>query len=120
MSHSYKLIFGQDRLYIGTDVLPSEKKVATANSRVSMKGAIAHEIVGHREAELAGKTQDNSILEEAQASIRAARFAPSLSNKERITLIRDALERLNKAGYKIKEVRGELWINEAKKGETKQ
>lgn len=114
MNTSYKLLFGQDRLYIGTDVLPSDKKGLPANSRVSMKGAVAHEVVGHREAEIAGKTQANAVLEEAQASIRAARFAPNLSGRERITLIRDALERLNKAGYKIREVKEGLWIKNAK------
>jgi len=119
MNTSYKMIFGQDRLYIGTDVLPSEKSGMPANSRVSTKGAVAHEIVGHREAEIAGKTQENPVLEEAQASIRAARFAPSLSSKERVTLLRDALERLHKAGYKIRQVKNELWITEPKIGGVK-
>ncbi|WP_146132130.1 hypothetical protein [Pleurocapsa sp. CCALA 161] len=36
------------------------------------------QLVGHREAALAGKTQSEMPLEEAQASIRAARLAPSL------------------------------------------
>ncbi|MDE6745601.1 MAG: hypothetical protein K2J72_03065, partial [Oscillospiraceae bacterium] len=61
-----------DLLRIGTDVYPSKHyDHNNANSNVSMRGAIAHEIIGHRKAALAGKSQDNEILEEAQASIRA-------------------------------------------------
>ena len=114
MNTSYKLLFGQDRLYVGTDVLPATGKSLAANSRISMRGAIAHELEGHRVAELAGKTNVNALLEEVQASIRAARFAPDLTNTERITLIRDAVERLHKAGLKVREVKGELWITKDK------
>ena len=66
---------------------------------------------GHREAALAGKSQSINVLEEAQASIRAARFGKELNSTERITLIRDALERLHKENIKIKEVKHKLWIN---------
>ena len=58
------------------------------------------------------KTQENDLLEEVQASIRGARFAPQLTLTERITLIRDALERFKKAGLSIKTVKKQLWINE--------
>lgn len=51
------------------------KGTLTANSRIGIKGTLAHEIVGHREAALAGRTQAVHSLEEAQASIRAARFS---------------------------------------------
>lgn len=63
---------------------------------------------GHRAAELARKTHPNPILEEAQASIRAARFGKDLTATERTTLIRDALERLHKNGIKIKDVKDQL------------
>lgn len=53
------------------------------------------------------------MLEEAQASIRAARFAPGLTSIERLTLIRDAVERLHKAGLRVADVRDTLWIQEA-------
>jgi|LakMenEpi03Aug12_release.lakeMendotaPanAssembly.Ray.scaffolds.fasta_scaffold486350_2 hypothetical protein len=77
-----------------------------------MASAIAHEIIGHREAELANMTNLNLILEEAQASIRAARFAPLLTSTERYTLIKDAIERLRRVGIKIRNVKNDLWINE--------
>ena len=111
MNTSYKVLFGEEKLYIGTDVLPATGTALKANSRISLKGTIAHEVVGHRAAELAGKTQSTLVLEEAQASIRAARFAPELSSTERTTLIRDAIERLQKSGQKIKDVKDQLWIN---------
>jgi hypothetical protein len=75
-----------------------------------MKGAIAHEIVGHRAAELAGKANPNILLEEVQASIRAARYAPDLNPTERFTLLKDAMERLQKSGISIKDVKHQLWI----------
>lgn len=111
MNTGYKSVFGQDILYIGTDVLPAANG-RTPNSRVSLKGAVAHELVGHRRAELAGRTQVDPVLEEAQASIRAARFAPELTLGERFTLLRDAIARLHKAGLSVDDVRDQLWIQE--------
>ena len=104
-----------DILYLGTDTYPAENIVhgtANANSRISWRGSIAHEIVGHREAALKGWTQKNQLFEETQASIRAARFAPDLSLSERTTLLRDAVYRLNKDGFSIREVRELLNITE--------
>ena len=110
----YKLFFGDtERLQLGTDVLPSISKTTTANSRVTMRGAIAHEVVGHRAAELANMTQSNAVLEEAQASIRAARFAKGLTEIERTILLRDGVERLRNAGYKVADIKHELWIYES-------
>jgi len=114
MNTSYTSLFGEERLYIGTDVLPATH--GPANSRISMRGAIAHELIGHRCAVLAGKTLEDELLEEVQASIRAARFAPELTKVERITLIRDALARLHKTGLSIRMVKGQLWINELRGG----
>jgi len=91
---SYGAMF--DVLYIGTDVYPAEGKHLSANSRISNKGAIAHELVGHREAQIQGLTQGNNLLEEIQASIRAVRFAPELTDRERFVLLRDAAERAQK------------------------
>jgi hypothetical protein len=119
MNTSYGNMFGRELLYIGSDVLQGTGKVSgiTANSRISMKGAIAHELVGHRNAALAGRAFDIStarglMLEEAQASIRAAKFAPGLTKIERYTLLRDGIARLKKQGVQIKEVRDLLWITE--------
>ena len=105
---------GFDLLNIGSDVMPAPqskgKGTLTANSRLTWKSSIAHELVGHREAALAGKTQSEDPLEEAQASIRAARFAPSLSSTERYTLLRDGITRLYKADIKVRQVKNILHI----------
>ena len=105
---------GFDLLNIGSDVMPASKfkgqGTLTANTRLTWKSSIAHELVGHREAALAGKTQLETPLEEAQASIRAARFGPSLSSTERYTLLRDAITRLYKAGIKVRQVKNILYI----------
>ena len=102
---------GFDMLYIGTDVYPNDNG-KTANQRVSNRGALSHEIVGHRETVKRGTAKDDVVLDEAQASIRAARFSRILSNKERYILIRDAIERLRKSGIKLREVRHMLDIKE--------
>ena len=106
---------GFDLLQIGSDVMPAILPIGqgtiTANTRITCKGSIAHELVGHREAALASYTQSELPLEEAQASIRAARFAPSLSSTERYTLLRDAINRLDQADIKIRQVKHLLHIN---------
>ncbi len=63
-----------------------------------MRGALAHEIIGHRQAALAGMTQGEIWAEEAQASMRAALLAPDLSAEERLVLWQDGLDRLATAG----------------------
>lgn len=101
-----------DVLRLGTDLYPSSQKQKNPNSNVSMKGAIAHEIVGHRNAAIKGWTQSDDLLEEVQASIRAARFASNLNKNEQITLIRDAIYRLNSKNIKLKDIKHLLNIKE--------
>jgi hypothetical protein len=102
----------EDVLLIGTDVLPLDKRVKAPNSNISLKGTIAHELIGHREAALGGFAQPVEVLEEAQASIRAARFAPDLSRQERLDLLKDAICRLLNEGIKLRDVKNKLHINE--------
>jgi hypothetical protein len=101
-------------LNIGSDVVPGNVGIGTltANSRIGIKGTLAHEIVGHREAAKAGRTQDILSMEEAQASIRAAIFAPDLDNIERFRLLRDGITRLHEDGIKIREVKDQLFIQQ--------
>jgi hypothetical protein len=76
---SYARLFEkQDVLYINTDVMPALKPI-NANSKVSWKGAIAHELEGHRASALAGKSNPNALLEEVQASVRASKFGIDLT-----------------------------------------
>ena len=55
-STSWGQVFGREKLYICNDLKPSPPngRFLTANQRVSERGAIAHELVGHRESTLAG------------------------------------------------------------------
>ena len=103
---------GLDVLIIGTDVLPLAVRSDNPNSNISWRGAVAHEIIGHRGVALKGKKHTNPLLEEVQASIRAARFTPDLNLTERYDLIRDALNRLRKNGLKLCDVRETLFIYE--------
>jgi hypothetical protein len=103
-----------DILLLGTDLYPNSQidyRKTTANSTVSWKGALAHELVGHREAALKGWTQSDDNLEEVQASIRAARFTPGLSASERTALLKDAVYRLPK-GVRISDIKNNLNISE--------
>ena len=68
--------------------------------------------MGHREAALAGKTQDILSMEEAQASIRAARLAADLDSTERFRLLRDGITRLYLDGIKIRDVKNQLFIQQ--------
>ena len=105
-------------LYIGLDLYPKKNTLSAtryANSRVSWRGVIAHEIVGHYEAGLENETLDMLCLEEGQASIRAARFAPELTMVERITALRDGIMRLYNSGFKAKEVKDNLFISKRRR-----
>jgi flavin-dependent dehydrogenase len=101
----------------------------TANSRMSWKAAIAHELEGHRSAALADKTffdaelgqRANDLLEEIQASSRASYHGKELSNLERKDLLEDALERFNQhkqdllgtkyEGYSFNQIKEILWTS---------
>ncbi len=126
MNTSYGNIFGKKILYVGRDVAPlSSPPVSgmTANSRITIKACLAHEWIGHHNAEVAGRNFDrgslanpfliNIALDEAQASIRAARFAPELDPIERYTLLRDAIARLKRQNLNIRKVCHLLFINES-------
>ena len=98
------------KLYIGTDVLPREEST-NVNGRLSYRSAIAHELVGHRETCLKGTNFPAGTPEdEAQASIRAARFAEGLTQKDRYMLIKDGISRLKNSGIRINDIKQSLDI----------
>jgi hypothetical protein len=118
MNTSWSPNFDLDTLYIGLDVLPAKKLVGRTlpvNSYLSWKASVAHEVIGHRQAYLDGKSHEgiaNDWLEEAQASVRAALLTPNLTSRERRMLIRDARDRLKNKDNKLKfkDVRHLLWL----------
>ena len=102
---------GTRLLIIGTDAYPSETP-CTANEALPIKAAIAHETVGHYEAWLRGSVKENRVLDEVQASVRAARFAADLTIEERDALMQDAFFRLKKANLSFEEIKDQLDIEE--------
>lgn len=111
----YKDLFGTEILYIGTDVYPSLEPTQKypqykANNSLSMPAAIAHELAGHRDAEIAGMTHPDELFEEVQASIRAAMYGQDLTMLDKIMLLRDAVERLHNNGLKVADIRAKLWL----------
>lgn len=111
----YKALFGNEILYIGTDVYPSLEPTKKhpqyrANNALSMQSAIAHELAGHRDSEIAGKTHPDDLLEEVQASIRASMYGKGLTTIDKIMLLRDAVERLYNNGLKVADIRGKIWL----------
>lgn len=111
----YKALFGNEILYIGTDVYPSLEPTTKypqyrANNALSMPSAIAHELAGHRDAEIAQQTQKDDLLEEVQASIRASMYGKGLTQVDKIMLLRDAVERLYNNDLKVADIRGKIWL----------
>ncbi|MEH7275210.1 SpvB/TcaC N-terminal domain-containing protein [Neobacillus vireti] len=99
-----------DLLMIGPDVNPvtSEGLINPnnpANSLITQRGTIAHEVLGHRSAYLAGMTHNLDWAEEAQASFRAALIAPGLTGEERWTLTLDAIAR-----FRLQQQPGKIFI----------
>jgi rRNA maturation endonuclease Nob1 len=123
----YMAIF--DVLYINTDIMPGVFK--SANSRLSWKSAVAHELEGHRAAALAERTffdsdlsvQACDLLEEMQASIRASKHGKKLSQLERKDLLDDAIERFENhkdflkgskyENYTFNQIKEILWISKS-------
>jgi len=121
-----------DLLIIGTDVLPLPERTDNPNSNISWRGAVSHEVIGHREAYKTNRgiltkedklnkmegTIDSKIykykeiLDEAQASIRASKFDSNLSETEQQDLLDDALIRLKKNGINYEDIKEKLAINE--------
>jgi hypothetical protein len=99
---------GDDSLNLGKAIAPAIHGT-TPDEQLSVKAAVAHEMVGHREAQIVGQGADDRMLdwapptptenranmaqgvgyEDAQASYRAALNAPDLSTEDRMALIRD-------------------------------
>ncbi len=110
-----------DRVNLGHDLAPAADlstvpAVERGNASVSIKGAVAHEMIGHREAYQAGMDAGRRhptdpkkahYLEEAQASYRAALLAPGLTNEQRMQLIRDGNERRRDLGARLG---GEVYV----------
>jgi hypothetical protein len=120
-------IFCGEILFINNDALPNPNNEDNPNSLISGKGTIAHEVIGHFETIEKGTAinaysfdsdgalvcdRDKLVLDEAQASMRAAKFAPDLTTEEREVLMKDALRRLENQGLELEDIIQLLDINE--------
>lgn len=81
---------------IGPDVnpLPAAERPTggpnPTNAALEPRAVLAHESLGHRDAELAGQVRDADWHEEFQASTRAALLDPGLTPEQRWALMQDA------------------------------
>ena len=100
---------GTALLVVGTDAYP-RKEPRNPNEALSVEASMAHETTGHYEARMRGNRKDVRLLEEAQASFRASKFAIGLSDEDRKILWEDGLYRLELGGYDFEEVKGDLDI----------
>ncbi|MCP5233244.1 MAG: hypothetical protein H6948_14360 [Zoogloeaceae bacterium] len=88
-----------DQLLIGPDIrpLPPEARpqglANPANAALEPRAVLGHEIIGHREAELAGQARIEPWHEEFQASTRAALHTPDLPREQMWLLTQDAAAR---------------------------
>ena len=92
-----------DVLVIGTDAYPSGD-TSRANYEMSHRAAIAHEVVGHRATCLHGTNKASTPMDEAQASYRASKLAPGLTDEDRRLLEQDARDRLSAIGVNLDDV----------------
>ena len=92
-----------DVLVIGTDAYPSGD-TSRANYEMSNRAAIAHEVVGHRATCLHDTNKASTPMDEAQASYRAAKLAPGLTDDDRRLLEQDARDRLSAIGVNLDDV----------------
>lgn len=88
-----------NRINIGYNAAPARNpqdlpEAVRANAALSPRAAMSHEGAGHAEAHMAGRTQQDPVLEEFQASLRSALTDPDLPKSDRIALIDDAFARL--------------------------
>ncbi|WLQ15717.1 LysM peptidoglycan-binding domain-containing protein [Hahella aquimaris] len=99
-----------ENVWVGPNVYPGNSGVIRQSGmgvldRMSMEATMAHEIVGHRNSFLAGKDfADGSLLDEVQASYRAAALTPELSSTERYQLLRDVVRRLHDESQTVKDL----------------
>jgi RHS repeat-associated protein len=114
----------EDILSIGVNVNPATAKeiedlgllfTLRKHSELSHRAVLAHEIVGHRGAEVAGMgfnrtTELGYFLDEAQAHIRAALHAPGLTDAERSALWVAGFERLQSAGLRYADIKNMLYL----------
>lgn len=90
----------RDKVYISSNVFPSQDGSKHPRDLMSERAALAHEYYGHR-ANRNSALEPGSWNDEFRASYFAARDCPNLSDEDRRYLILDAVERAKEAGVPI-------------------
>jgi hypothetical protein len=96
-----------DTVWVGPNAFPGAPSEVRQSGmgvvdRLSMEATLAHEVVGHRNTALIGRDfPDGSLMDEVQASYRAAALAPELTSTERYQLLRDAVRRVHEQGLRV-------------------
>ncbi|MBQ9091505.1 MAG: hypothetical protein IJY52_04460, partial [Anaerotignum sp.] len=90
----------RDKVYISSNVFPSQDGSKHPRDLMSERAALAHEYYGHR-ANRNSTLEPGSWNDEFRASYFAERDCPNLSDEDRRYLILDAVERAKEAGVSI-------------------
>lgn len=90
----------RNKIYIGSDIFPSNDKSTHNRDNLSVRAVLAHEYYGHK-ANKGTKIPQSSWNDEFRASYQAAKNAPNLTQEDRYRLILDALDRAKEAGIII-------------------
>ena len=91
----------RDRIYVSSNVFPSNDGSKHPRDLMSEKAVLAHEYYGHR-AHKDTKLAAGSWNDEFRASYLAAKNCPNLSDEDRRFLILDAIERARERGVSVK------------------
>ena len=90
-----------DIIFVKGDVLPDYDYSTHPRDLLSTRAVLAHEYYGHRFYRYT-KLRRGAWNDEFRASYSAAKNAPGLTDKDRVLLILDAMERAKEAGVTIR------------------
>ena len=90
-----------DIISVRGDVFPDDVYSVHPRDMMSARAVLAHEYYGHR-ANQGTPLKKGAWNDEFRASYMAARNAPGLSEKDRMLLVMDAMERAKEAGVTIR------------------
>ena len=90
----------RNKIFIGSDIFPSNDKSTHNRDNLSVRAVLAHEYYGHK-VNKGTKIPQGTWNDEFRASYQAAKNAPNLTQEDRYRLILDALDRAKEAGIII-------------------
>lgn len=91
----------RDKIFISSNIFPSNDNSPHPRDRMSERAALAHEYYGHR-VHRNNTLSEGDWRDEFRASYIAAKRCPNLTNEDKMYLVADAIERAKEAGVPIK------------------